>query len=330
MSLSPEQQEELDRLTQQIPELGKKLKEFRTKLAYLADVTQVYELNQQAQEIRDQMWQLGYRRDELIRLEFCSTMLSIDYTEQVSPVIKHLMVQKQTCGAFLICGPLEFGQLWVLKRTISGISKISATRLKPTCDIHFETQLPTSMSALNIWISLGEQLKILGQRTPQEVIKVILARLATQHVALVFRHIQRLQEGQLSDLIEKVWKPMVERVSQEKSLEKSPYKLVAFLVDYSGDTCQWNLPCVPPGEAPPQPAYYPIRLESLSRFKLKHLEDWANGEGETILGLKLLEGVTSVQKLLDDSDAGVPERVARELLWLHGFYYDGENQWMTI
>jgi hypothetical protein len=324
--LSQEQQEELDRLTNQILELGKKLKDFHKQLAYLADVPKVYELTMQVREIREQMDQLGFKQEQLIRFDYCSSMLSINYTDQVNPVLKHLNIHKQSCGAFLICGPLEFGQLWVLKRTIKGIG---ASRLKPSCDFNFNNP-HQSKDPLKIWSAIGNQLQILGQKTPQEVTRVILGRLATQHVVLVFRHIQELQEGQLTDLIENVWKPLVEGFSQEKSLEKYPYKLVAFFLDYSGDTCQWNLPCVPPGDSPPQPAYYPIRLENLTRFNLAHLEKWAEGEGETILGLKILENPTAAQNLLADSDNGIPERVAEELLRLHGLDYVGEDLWMMI
>jgi hypothetical protein len=324
MSLSKEQLEEIENLANQIRDLGNQLVYLREQSVLETNPSKIFANKNSVLDIREQMNQIGYRRDELIRLNYCSSMLSINYSDQVDPVYMHFDDQKQTCGAFLICGPLKFGQLWAYKNTIN---QISATRTRPSCDFHFENP-NQGKDPDQIWDSMGEQLNLLGAKTQPNVTKVVLGRLETQHVTFLFRHIQSLSEQQLIGLIEQVWKPLVERVGQEKKLENSTHKLAAFFLDYSGDTCQWSLPCVPPGSAPPQPAYYPIRLNTLSRFKLEDLNDWA--KTDKTLGVKIKADPKIAENLLVYSDNGVPERVADGLLKLFGLTYKGEDLWLDL
>lgn len=263
--------------------------------------------------------------------KYCRQMLSIDYSSQASLVTNHIFRHKQRCGAFLISGPQEFGQDWVLRRILTALDD----ELYDRSIYEFQLDSPsTSSDPDSIWARLGEDLDVTA-REENELTAMIMEKLECQHIFLVFCYINRLQEQQLSLLIEQFWKPLVVRFEEEqrKRPKNASTNLLAFFIDYSGNTIHWKIPWNTPAESREdaclQLKQYPICLEILRQFQYEHLEKWAEEDGKEILGSKIDEDSTIIKKILDRCENGIPEKVARALLELHGYDYRG-NLWTEI
>jgi hypothetical protein len=228
-------------------------------------------------------------------------------------------------AAFLIHGLPYYGHLWLLKRLLDLAPRATTTPL-----ILFDflsAHLRTDAAA--IWSELGKHLGLprFGA-SPEKITERLCTRLKTQSVMLVCKNVDATSEAKLQELLTKFWRPLA-NAAQEALEPESQSTLLMFLVDNSGLVRAWNLPF----EEAPTPAgtTHPlVSLPQLGHFSSKELEPWLR-QWSRFFPLELLKNLNgTVQDILQQSDNGIPEKVASKICDLCQYPYIGEDTWLRL
>lgn len=253
------------------------------------------------------------------------TLLKLGYRRQVQLFLR--VLKKHSVAAFLIHGPPEHGQRWLLNRLVSQYIPNSLVGRKVVVDLARKARR-NDVSAL--WRELGGRVGLRGARAqPPEIAQRVYQWWRTQDVLLVLHDVNCLPEQGLQDLIRDFWLPLAESARNlEAEIEES--KLYMFLLDYEGRTSDWDLPFVEKLDLTWNPQI-PIKSPKLAHISYDDLENWIANEFDD-LPTELTDTIDdTVEAILDNTDSGIPERVLEELCAYCGCnWYDVKGQWLKL
>jgi hypothetical protein len=236
------------------------------------------------------------------------------------------IIKNQSVSAFLIHGSVAHGQRWLLNRlvekylpeTITGrVIKINLSRKGRR----------TNVQAL--WRELGGRCGLRGRPfSPEEIAERVYRCWQTQNVLLIFHDIDCMPEDYLQRLIRDFWTPLAEK-AREMSSEKCEYKLLMFLVDYTGVV--GNLDAIFSDKIDPDRPYHPIKPKKISQFTDETLNQWMMDK-YTELPIELTHDFDdTVKVILENSEDGIPEYVLAEICDRCGFnWYDEVERWWKL
>jgi hypothetical protein len=180
-----------------------------------------------------------------------------------------------------------------------------------------------------LWRDLGKRVGLGLQGTIPEIIERVYQWWRSQNVLLIFYDVDFLPEAFLEDLLRKFWTPLASRAWEMRKPESS-YCLLMFLVDYDGRVGNWTIPFAQQLETSWQPTI-PVKLPALGEFTKLELLHWLQFSSDD-LPLQLVEAIDeTVEKILENSDNGVPEPTFGEICrWAGLDWYENEDKWMKL
>lgn len=254
-----------------------------------------------------------------------SALLKLGYQEQAKLFSR--LARKHLIAAFLIHGPCDHGQKWLLNRLISQHIPQSLTTNPIT--ISLGTKSRRNMLS-SLWRELGGSFGLHGSSA---ILKNIIVRVheawRTRHVLIIMESVHLIPEFELKKIINDFWLPLVEECQGTKRNSKGS-KLYIFFVDYEGVTGEWELPFVEKIDVTWKPQV-PIKSPKLTHFVYKDLEDWII-RAEEDLPMSVVDAIDdAVEDILSSSDGGVPEFVLEELCRISGFnWYEVRSNWLRL
>lgn len=228
-------------------------------------------------------------------------------------------------AAFLVYGPPDFGQRWLVNRLLSEY------RSRPrTFQFSLNKQIGGN-DAGYIWRKLLAEFHLPRTSTPQQIAERVCDCRKTQDVLFFFDcMLDLMHEGALTDFVREFWQPLV--TATEAALP-SPYRLFVFLIDRSG--CQRAILAGTTQECALQSGQAldlqrVLCLPILPRFTVADLSKWV-GAGPTITILPTLPDRLDIPQVLRASNEGVPELAFDEICAVYDFFWlNGVDQWLTL
>jgi inactive STAND len=304
--------------------LSEKLPKLRRSYAIEAGVSMQFQLEKEIEQVEAELDRVVQQQEDLERLSgdgrLYQALLKLGYRKQVQTFRK--FVQGFPVSAFLIHGGMDYGQRWLLNRlvvqhtqdSIAGkVVRINLARVARKSDV------------AALWRELGSRVGLGRQGSIPEIIDRVYQWWQTQHVLLIFYEVDELLESLLEELLQAFWQPLVGREAIE-----SPYRLLMFLVDYDGCVGDWAVPFVEQQE-PDWTSVIPVKLAKIAEFSEGELGSWLDVFSSDLpLGFsEEIDG--TVQMILENSDAGVPEPAMGEICRMAGSdWYENEDRWLKL
>jgi hypothetical protein len=252
-------------------------------------------------------------------------LLKLGYREQVLSFKKFL--KAQSIGTFLLHGSPDYGQRWLLNRLITQHIRHGTTGKLIRVQLN---RIGRRRDITALWRELGGRVGKLGKHpTPSEVVEQVYGWWQTQNVILVFHDVDCMPQEYLQELIQEFWLPLANQARKVVS----EYQLLMFLVDYEGYMGTDNTLFVEKLEPSWEPKI-PIKLPSITQFGDRTLNDWIETVEIEFDRLPLVEAINNaedelVQKILDNSDNGVPELAMLEICHLCNCnWYEEKDRWL--
>jgi hypothetical protein len=160
-----------------------------------------------------------------------------------------------------------------------------------------------------------------------EIIDRVYQWWQTQHVLLIFYEVDFLPESCLVELLQEFWEPLVER---DVGQVVSPYRLLMFWVDYDGCVGDWPI-AFAETQGADWTSMIPVKLAKIAEFSESDLGNWLEVfSGDLPLGFSDDDNKT-VQMILNNSDAGIPEPAMGEICRMAGSdWYENEDRWLKL
>jgi hypothetical protein len=306
--------------------LSEKLLKLRRAYAIDSGASVQFQLEKEIEQVEADLAKIGQQQEDLERLSgdgrLYQALLKLGYRKQVQTFRK--FVQGCPVSAFLIHGGMEYGQRWLLNRlvvqhtqdSIAGkVIRINLTRVARRSDV------------AALWRELGNRVGVGRQGTIPEIVDRVYQWWQTQNVLLIFYEVDYLTESFLAQLLAEFWQPLVGRHSGALD---SPYRLLMFLVDYDGCVGDWSMPFAETQEAD-WTSMIPVKLARIAEFSESDLSNWLDVfSGDLPLGFSEAMDET-VQTILDNSDAGIPEPAMGEICRMAGSdWYENEDRWLKL
>lgn len=156
-----------------------------------------------------------------------NALLRLNFTNQVS-LFRHF-VETHRVGSCLIHGEPEYGHRWLLNRLV---------KLVPNGQSAKVIQLGLSRKSRgsyidSLWRELGGRVGLPGVQPPQKIAEAVCKWWQTQTVILVFQNVDQMPQEYMNQFLCQFWLPLV-KISCNCSPRSGSYRLLMFLVDYSG------------------------------------------------------------------------------------------------
>jgi hypothetical protein len=309
-----------------------KLSDLRYNHGFTADVSTKFQIKNQIEQVEAELEEL---EQKLVALERTSTdgrlhqaLLKLGYRKQVQLFRK--FVEKHPIAAFLIYGKVEYGQRWLLNRLVIQHTRDSITGKVIKFDL---ARVARRNDIAALWQELSRQVGLGRQGKVPAIVERVYQWWRTQNVLLIFSDIDFLPEDFLRELLQDFWIPLTTQIrgtSGREPEEGMSYKLLVFLVDYTGCVGEWSVPFAETLEDQWQPKT-PVKLPILSQFTDSELSNWLEFSADD-LPLNLAEQVDEFAKgILENSDNGVPEPTFEEICERVGLNWcEAENKWMKL
>ena len=254
-----------------------------------------------------------------------SALLKLGYQEQVGLFSK--LARKHSIAAFLIHGPSDHGQRWLLNRLVT--QHIPQSLAINPIAINLGTR--SRKNVINsLWRELGGRFGLRGSLAIAENIVIrVHEAWRNRHVIVIMESVHLIPEPELRKIINDFWLPLVEKCNDAKNSSKES-KLYIFLIDYEGITSEWNLPFVERIDVTWRPQV-PIKSPRLTSFAYEDLTDWIVRAEEDLPNSMVNLIDDAVDDILDNSDGGIPEFVLDELCFKLGFdWHEVKSNWLKI
>ena len=303
--------------------LSRKILHLRKRLAVEAGTGVLFQLEEDLKEAEEERDKLEVRIEDLGVSRVYNAMLNIDHFDH--EICFRSSTAEKRIAAFLIYGLPYYGHLWLLKRLLD----LDPRPTKPRV-IYFDfLNAHIRGEAAAMWSELGSGLGLLRLGTsPDKITERLRMQLETRSVMLVFKNVGATSEAKLQELLTDFWGPLA-KAAQEALVPESESTLLMFLVDNSGLVRKWNLPF----EEAPTPAeatHHLVCLPPLGHFSSKELEPWLK-QWSRFFPLELIKNLNgTVQDILQQSDNGIPEKVAIKICALCQCPYIGEDTWLRL
>ena len=249
------------------------------------------------------------------------TLLRLNFTNQVS-LFRHF-VETHRVGSCLIHGEPEYGQRWLLNRLVKLIPNGQSAKV-----IQLGLSRKSRGSYIDsLWRELGGRVGLPGVQPPQKIAEAVCKWWQTQTVILVFQNVDQMPQEYMNQFLCEFWLPLV-HISGNCSPRSGSYRLLMFLVDYSGCVERWKIDCVEAIDSTWKPQML-VKLPKLNRLSERDLVIWME-TGINDLPVKLTSQFEpTVQSILENSDNGQPELALEYICSLcECNWYDWEQVWL--
>ncbi|KAM3113484.1 hypothetical protein [Phormidesmis sp. 146-33] len=317
-----------DALQSQHDLLSEKLLELQRSWAIAADASVKFQLSKQIEQVEAEIKQVVQQQEDLEHLSedgrLYQALLKLGYRKQVQTFRK--FVQGNPVSAFLIHGEMEFGQRWLLNRLVVQHTRDSITGKVVKINL---TRIARRSDVAALWRELGSRVGLGRQGKTPEIVERVYQWWRTQNVLLIFYEVDYLPESFLDELLRDFWRPLATR-SWEAGKAVTPYKLLMFLVDYDGCVGSWKIPFAENLEPTWKPET-PVKLARIREFSDQELINWLEFSADD-LPIALVDEVDeTVQSILENSEAGIPEPAMGEICRLVGSdWYENEDKWLKL
>ena len=250
-------------------------------------------------------------------------LLKLGYQQQAELFLR--AIATESVAAFLIHGLPEYGQRWLLNRLVVEYVPLQTVSKVVTIDLS-RTGRRRDVEAC--WREMGKRLNLKSQEiTATAVADGVYRWWLNQDVIFVLHDVNTMPEVALRNLIEQFWLPLIQRI-QMASQGESDRKLLMFLIDYAGKAAQWQLPWVEKLDANWDPRK-PIKPPQLQEFTNQELMNWIVAQYRDLPPV-LTQGIDqTVDKILAESDQGIPELVLQEICKQCGFdWFEELDKWL--
>jgi hypothetical protein len=259
-------------------------------------------------------------------------LLKLGYKDQILAFRR--FVRSQSIGAFLIHGCPDYGQRWLLNRLVTQhIDDGTSSKVLPI-ELH---RIGRRIDISTLWRELGGRCGLRRQSTVADIKEEIVERVyqwwQTQNVVLIFHDVDCMPENYLQQLIQEFWLKLATQARETASPTRK-YRLLMFLVDYEG--------CVGTRETlfveriePNWEGKIPVKLPVINPFCEDELNDWLDMVEMEFDELPLTEIISQkddlVQKILENSDNGIPELAFSEICdRCECNWYEAKDRWLKL
>ncbi len=250
-----------------------------------------------------------------------NALLRLNFTNQVG-LFRHF-VETHTVGSCLIHGEPEYGQRWLLNRLVQLIPNGRSAKV-----IQFGLSRKSRGSYIeSLWRELGGRVGLAGVHPPRTIAEAVCKLWQTQTVILVFQNLDQMPQEYMNQFLCEFWLPLV-HISGKCSSQSSNYRLLMFLVDYSGCVEQWKIDCVEALDSNWKPQIL-VKLPRLDRLSDRDLVIWME-TGINDLPVQLTTQLErTVQSILKNSENGLPELALQQICNLcECNWYEWEQVWL--
>ena len=250
-----------------------------------------------------------------------NALLRLNFTNQVS-LFRHF-VETHEVGSCLIHGEPEYGQRWLLNRLLQLVPHGRSAKV-----IQFGLSRRSRANYIDsLWRELGGRVNLTGQYPPQKIAEALCKWWQTQTVILVFQNVDQMPQEYMNQFLYEFWLPLV-HLSGKSSSRSGNYRLLLFLVDYSGCVEQWKIDCVEALDSNWQPQIL-VKLPRLNRLSDRDLVIWME-TGINDLPVKLTTQLErTVQSILENTENGLPELALEYICSLcECNWYEWEQVWL--
>ena len=245
-------------------------------------------------------------------------LLRLDFGKQET--LFRRFAEKFSLGSYLIHGPYEYGQRWLLNRLIklypltARVVTIKVNRKTKKADIPGH------------WRDLAEEFGESKNSDRNQIIEAVCRCCKTQSVIIVIDDVDEMTESYLNEMHREFWKPLA-AAGRTKLKDANDNRLLLVLIDHQDCVCQWNLNfpfTVEFDDAWDQVP--PVKLPGLECITQSELTNWAEVM-QSDLPLKIrepgaIELIYEQSQGDDPKEVGVPERVLDRICeyceWKHG------------
>jgi hypothetical protein len=179
----------------------------------------------------------------------------------------------------------------------------------------------------SLWRELGGRVGLPGLHPPRKIAEAVCKWWQTQTVILVFQNVDQMPQEYMNQFLYEFWLPLV-HISGNCSSRPVSYRLLLFLIDYSGCVEQWKIDCVEALNSNWKPQIL-VKLPRLNRLSNRDLVIWME-TGINDLPVKLTSQLEhTVQLILENSDNGLPDLVLEYICSLcECNWYEWEQVWL--
>ena len=268
-------------------------------------------------EALDKIWQV-LDDDQLYQV-----LQKLGYQKQVRTFRR--LIEKHSIAAFLIHGSPGYGQRWLLNKLIGYVPGNLQGKTIP-----IGLDRGTRSREINaLWRELAGRVGLVGRRNfePEEIAERVYQCWRTQNVFLVFHEVDCMPEDYLRQIIQNFWQSLAKKARNINSTRNDP-KLLMFLVDYEGRV--GNLKNIFSEEPDPSSVpSVPVKPPKITEFSDEDLRDWIYQESNQLPIEFTHEVDTVVQKILNNSENGIPEYVLEEICARCDYnWYEIKDQWL--
>ena len=244
---------------------------------------------------------------QAIKSNLYKALLKLGYHQQAELFLR--AIDTESVAAFLIHGLPEYGQRWLLNRLVEEYMPLHIVSKVVPIDF---SRIARRNDVDACWREVGKRLNLRGRETTATAVADGVYRWwLNQDVIFVLHDVNIMPEPAVQNLIEQFWLPLIQRV-QMAGRGESDRKLLMFLVDYEGKAEQWHLPWVEKLDASWDPRK-PIKPPKLQEFTSQELMNWIVGQYRDLPPV-LTQGIDeTVEKILAETEQGVPELVLQEI-----------------
>ena len=295
--------------------------------------SELFKLKKQIEEAEAKREQIG-RQLKLKELENTSiassealyrTLLRLGYRRQIR--LFRRLIEAESVAAFLIHGLPDYGQRWLLNRLVVQYVPYFLTGKVVLVNVSRKVR-KNDVSAL--WREVAGRVGLRGkQYSPSEIAEKVYQWWQTQNVLLVFHEVETMPETSLSELIDNFWLPLVNKVREQQS-QASKFKLLMFLIDYEGCVGGWEVPFAEKLNSNWEPQT-PIRSPEINEFSDDDLIDWIETQYDKLPAVLTAQVDNTVQKILANSDNGIPELALEAICDRCGCdWYEESEKWLKL
>ncbi len=280
------------------------------------------------QELADANQELGKLDQQLADIDanrMYHALLEMDYFDQF--VSFDMYMNAQRIAAFLIHGPKDYGQDWLLRRLLNSILGDECERI----DVDLGSALaPKNVSEL--WDDLSNRVyptPLFPPPSSNQIAQETAKWLETKTVLLILRQIDAWEPTEAQQLVVHFWQALAK--AAQDTLKPGATHLLMFLVDYRDLAHTWGLPFVD-APAPQVEPGIPIRLQEIKPFTPNVVEPWIDNHMvhyKDLLQPLWADKKQIVQAIVDASQGGAPDQVAK-MICIHCKHFYKKERWLTL
>ncbi|MBI4671509.1 MAG: hypothetical protein HY741_07565 [Chloroflexi bacterium] len=306
--------------------LVEKIKQLALDEVKIAAGGQKFQIQQELADANQELGKLDQQLTDIDANRMYHALLEMDYFDQSISFDAYFAAQR--IAAFLIHGPKDYGQDWLLRRLIALMPRDHEWE-KIEIDLG-SAVIAKEVSAL--WDDLASRVYStppFPTPAPAQIAQEAAKWLETKTVLLILRQIDAWEPTEAQALVTNFWQALAK--AAQDTLKPGNTRLVMFLVDYRDLAQTWGLPLVD-APAPQVEPGIPIRLQEIKPFTPDVVKPWIHNHFVTysdLLKPLLVNMEQTVQAIVDASQGGAPDQVAKAICF-HCKHFYKKERWLTL